>query len=195
MQAGTRAEFAAHMNRNKSTVTRWDQAGKLAFTQDGLVDFEKSTALIANAADPAKHGVTLRHARERGERLIEQELFVPVKPSGTSAAADPEPTSPEGDTSYARFNESRALKEGELAKLAKIKREEQEALLIRRSDVKRDVESLAMMVSKGLTGIPARVMPLINGEADAGKREQILENEIRKVLAEFADAALSLAGT
>lgn len=188
MLTGTRAEFAAHMNRNKSTVTRWDQAGKLVFVDDGKIDFEKSAAMISQSADPAKHGVTLRHARERGDRAIEQELFVPVK-----LAQEPEAPQADGDSSYARFNESRALKEGELAALAKIKREELESLLIRRSDVKRDVESLAVIVAKGLTGIPARVMPLINGEADAGKREQVLEAEIRKVLAEFADAALNLA--
>lgn len=200
MPCGTRAEFAAHKRVNKSTVTRWDQAGKIVWTDDGQIDFEKSLALIEQTGDPAKLGVKLRHQRERDDKAIGAELDgdsavteepapAATRPSGAAASTgDSEPRS----NDYSDFNRARALKEAELAKLAKIKREEQEGLLIRRDDVKRDIEALAVIVSKGLTGIPARVMPLINGEADPGKREALLEEQIRHVLNEFADAALTL---
>ncbi|MFO0325708.1 MAG: hypothetical protein ACK50D_12015, partial [Burkholderiales bacterium] len=100
---------------------------------------------------------------------------MPVQ-TGT-AGFDRLPADPAGGSDYSDFNKARALKEAELAKLAKIKREEQEGLLIRRDDVRKDIETLAVIVSKGLTGIPARVMPLINGEADPGKREALLEEQ------------------
>lgn len=191
---GTRAEFAARINRNKSTITRLAQADRLVFSPDGLIDFEASLDKIAATADPSKLGVVKRHARERGDQAIERELFAPVKPTGATPAPPPEaPAGPnDEESSYARFNEARALKEAELATLAKYKREEQEGQLIRRDVVKRDIETLAAIVSKGITSIPARIMPLINAEADAGKREQILESQLRAVLAEFADAALAL---
>jgi hypothetical protein len=194
VQHATR-EFAAHRNVNKSTITRWDQAGKIAWTPDGLIDFEKSAALIGEAADPARHGVTLRHAREREVKIIETELHGLQSQTDTpqrSPPPDGSPADPSGaaGTTYEAFNKARAEKEGELAKLAKIKREEQEGALVRRDDVQRDIESIATVVSKGLTGIPARVMPLLNAEPDPGKREAMLEEQIRQVLTEFADAAL-----
>lgn len=201
MQTGTRAEFAAHRNVNRSTVTRWAHAEKLVFTEDGLVDFAASSALIDSSADPTKHGVALRHAREREAKMVEREI-TPGAKTPTGASQLPPPPPPDGDAAtgepdshYAAFNKARAEKEAELAKLARIKREEQEGALIRKDEIKRDVEHLAAIVSKGITGIPARIMPLINAEADPGLREQILEAELRKVLAEFADAALALGGT
>jgi hypothetical protein len=171
----------------------------MAFDADGKVDFEKSIEMIDQSADPAKQGVVIRHARARENKVIEVALFASEKTPPPEARQTPpggsEPPGVAGgnaDSTYAEFNRARADKESELAKLAKIKREEQESLLIRREKVKRDIESLAAVVSKGLGGISARVMPLINGEPDAAKRELILETEVRKVLTEFADAAVTL---
>jgi hypothetical protein len=199
MPTGTRAEFAAHRGVHKSTVSRWEKAGRMAFDADGKVDFEKSIELIDQSADPAKQGVVIRHARERENKVIEVALFASEKAPPPEARQTPPGGSelPGGaggnaDSTYAEFNRARADKESELAKLAKIKREEQESLLIRREKVKRDIESLAAVVSKGLGGISARVMPLINGEPDAAKRELILEEEVRKVLTDFANAAVTL---
>lgn len=208
MQTGTRAEFAAHRKVHKSTVTRWDKAKKLVWTVDRQIDFEKSAALIGETADPARHGVVLRHERERRDKAIESALFgsdetseqIPLAalvnaPTDPGAAADSMRLPDAGDsadTTYKEFNRARANKEAELAKLAKMKREEQEGQLIRRDLVQRDIESLAAVVSKGLNGIPARVMPLLNAEPDPGKREHLLEREIAKVLSEFADRAIAL---
>lgn len=202
MPIGTRAEFAAHRNVNKSTVTRWARAGKIVWTEDGQIDFEASVALIATTADPAKHGVSLRHARGREDRMV-SEAMQATSPTDTPQPASSTPEAPastflpagasSGQSSdYEAFNKARAEKEAELAKLARIKREEQESALVRRADVQRDIERLAVIVSKGLTSIPARVMPLLNAEADPGKREALLEEQIRMVLNEFADAALEL---
>jgi len=205
MQTGTRAEFAAHRAVHRSTVMRWHRAGKLVYADDGAINFDASIKMIEESADPVKQGVTLRHARERGDRVVDKELFdqVPAPKNtpredgamaGASAVAPPAGASGSADSSYVEFNRARALKEAELAKLAKMKREEQEGLLIRREKVAKDIESLAAMVSKGLTSIPARIMPLINSEPDPGKREQILEAQIHEVLVEFADKALALVG-
>ena len=189
MQTGTRAEFAAHKGVNKSTVTRWDQAGKLVFAdeQKRQINFDASEALIDQSADPAKHGVTLMHARQRVVKQVDaamNESVPPEKPGNQPEAGS------KGETTYSEFNRARADKESELAKLTKMRREEQEGLLIRREDVQRDIESLAVIISKGLDSIAARVMPLINAEPDPGKREALLQMEVFKVKSEFADAAL-----
>lgn len=202
MPTGTRAELAAYTSKNKSTITRWDQKGHVVWVTDTLIDFDKTLELVQQSADPSKLGVRLRHQRERDAKSIESAMNDSSPNKDTTpanralgpggAAGGQLPADPTSGSDYSNFNKARALKEEELAKLARIKREEQEGLLIRRDDVQKDIESLAVIVSKGLTGIPARVMPLINGEADPGKREALLEEQIRNVLNEFADAALKL---
>ena len=191
MPTGTRAEFAAHRGVDKSTVTRWDQKGKLVWTEDRHIDFEASAALIEKTADPTMHGVTVHHAKQRVVKAIESALNeseLPLAPSGIPAPQVPGAS----DATYSDFNRARADKEAELALIARMNREEKAGLLIRKDDVQRDIESLATVVSKGLTGIPARVMPLLNGEPDPGRREALLEEQIRVVLNEFAAKALAL---
>ena len=190
MATGTRSEFAAQQGVNKSTVSRWEKKGRLVFTADGLVDFEASRQLIVSTADPAKQGVSKRHAQERAEKSLALDAGFDVGSGLPSAPKAPE--SSKSTQTYDAFNQARADKEAELAKLAKIKRLEQEGHLIRRDKVKADIEALASIVSKGLSGLTARIMPQLNGEADPGKREQILESEIRRVLSEFATAAVTL---
>lgn len=52
--AVTQSEFAKLIGRDKSHVTRLKQAGRLVLTVDGLVDVDKSRALIASGADPSR---------------------------------------------------------------------------------------------------------------------------------------------
>lgn len=51
----TQSEFAALIGKHKSYVTRLKQAGRLVLTADGLVDVEKSKAMIAATADPSRN--------------------------------------------------------------------------------------------------------------------------------------------
>ena len=199
-----RAEYARRRGWNKSTATRYAQAGKLVLTDDGLVDVEASDRLIESLADPAKTGVAERHARERADKVINGQLAIDVQPKKPTVTA---PAGAAGAHGYAagvsgdaapassdraEFLAAQAAKERELANLARIKREELEGVLVRKDDVKRFQENIATIVSKGLTGMTPRVMPLINGEPDPAAREQILEREISAVLTEFADAALAM---
>lgn len=203
MKTGSRADFAAHRGVHKSTVSRWEKSGKLVWLDDKQIDFDASDERIEQTADPAKRGVVVRHQREREAKLIDAELFKPAlieeqnSPSPQAAASAVASTPPpsaasKADATYAEFNRARADKEAELALLARLKREEQEGLVIRRDVIARDIEQLAVMVSKGLDSIAARIMPLINAEADPGKREALLQAELFKVKTEFAEFALAL---
>lgn len=55
MTTATQAEFAKLLGKDKSYVTRLKQAGRLVMTADGLVDVEKSQALIAATSDPSRN--------------------------------------------------------------------------------------------------------------------------------------------
>lgn len=187
---------------HKSTVSRWEKSGKLVWLENNQIDFDASDLRIEQTADPAKRGVVMRHQREREVKVIETELFksAPIETNSpgplaaaSGAAAVPPPTAAsKADATYAEFNRARADKEAELALLARLKREEQEGLVVRRDEIEKDIEQLAVIIAKGLDSIAARIMPLINAEPDPGKREALLQAEIYKVKTEFADFALAL---
>jgi len=54
MTTATQSEFAAILGKDKSYVTRLKQAGRLVLTAEGLVDVQKSRALIDMTADPSR---------------------------------------------------------------------------------------------------------------------------------------------
>jgi hypothetical protein len=187
----TQAEFAARHGWHRSRVTQLKNAKppRIVLNDDGSVNVEESEALIAAYADSTRVGVALHHQRAR---VLAASRNNQLNVDSVSVAESSVAAKPLADDDYGSFNRARALKEEENAKLAKIKREELESLLIRRDAVQKQVEALASIVVKGLTSIPSRVMPLINAEADAGNREAILESQIRLVLSDFADQAEKL---
>jgi len=174
---GSRSDYARHRGVDKSTVTRWGKSDRLAFTSDGLVDFERSDALLAATLDPMRgHGLAIAAAADD---------FSNARHTNTRTDLLSPADVPEG---FQTFVHSRALKEAELAKLAKMRREEQEGILIRRDQVKRDAEAIANIIKRGLEGIPSRVSPVLNAESDPGKRELLLEKEVNQILCEFSEA-------
>ena len=68
MTKTTKADFARRMGVNKSTVTRWAQAGRLVLDAGGRVLVEESQARIAGT-QAGRDDVADRHARNRGATL------------------------------------------------------------------------------------------------------------------------------
>ena len=54
-------------NVNRSTVTRWKQADRLVFDDNGLVNFKASDKRIKATEDPNRDDVRRRHAINRGD--------------------------------------------------------------------------------------------------------------------------------
>ena len=60
----TRAQFARLLGVNRSTVTRWADAGRLVLLPDGSVDAEASLGRI-RATSGGRDDVAARHAAQR----------------------------------------------------------------------------------------------------------------------------------
>lgn len=75
MTTATQSKFAAILGKDKSYVTRLKQAGRLVIAEDGLVDVEKSQALIAATADPSRNAQAEARSNEtmRSERAPNQQ--------------------------------------------------------------------------------------------------------------------------
>lgn len=67
----SKAEYARMKGINRSGITRWAQAGRVALDDDGNILVAESEALLAMTADPAKQGVVERHKQERGQGVID----------------------------------------------------------------------------------------------------------------------------
>ena len=74
MQTLSQAQFAKHINVDRSYITQLKQAGRLVMTEKGLVDVESSMLLIAETADPNRDDVSSRHAQERGKDTLVHEI-------------------------------------------------------------------------------------------------------------------------
>ena len=61
----TKAQFAKRLGVNKSTITRYDQAGRLVLAPNGKVKVEESLALIA-ATKGARGDVSAKHGQIHG---------------------------------------------------------------------------------------------------------------------------------
>jgi hypothetical protein len=86
------------------------------------------------------------------------------------------------------LTESRAIKEGFLARLAKLDFEEKSGKLILVDRVKQQAFECAQNVRNALLNIPQKISAEIASEVDPFKIEQILDKEIRSALEELSRA-------
>lgn len=67
----SKAQYARMKGIDRSSITRWAQAGRVALDEDGKVLVAESEQLLAMTSDPSKQGVVERHKQERGQGVID----------------------------------------------------------------------------------------------------------------------------
>lgn len=169
----SKAAFARRKGWNRSSVTRYAQAGKIVVTAKGLVDVEASEALLAAVADPLREGVRQRHEREREERgQVDDGL-----------RADPK------DTGYQLLTKHRAAAEQSRAGLLHLELEEKEGRLGDTEAMRRQAFKAARASRDAVMNLRYRLDPLLAGEPDPAKRAQLWDTELRQICEELARAA------
>lgn len=181
MTTGTQSAFADHLGCSGSYVSRLKRLGRLVFTDDGLVDFEKSKALIAAARDPDHEGGAERWRREKGRPAV-GDIAAASRQTDTSddaptGAPGHEPAAPEDAVDQPATGASRELYEQRLR--AQIRREEHQAAtaeielhlragsLIRVSDAKDRQFVYGRLVRDTVLGIGDRMAPHLTPEQRA----------------------------
>ncbi len=161
--------YAKHRGVVKSAVDKAIQSGRIATTPDGKINSD-----IADVEWKA-------NTRQQHQR----------RPAGAKASVapivEPERTETAGAGGLDYFR-ARAVREGYLARLAKIEFEEKTEKLISRDEVQVAAFTSGRMARDNLTNIPDRLAAMLAAEADADKVHQILTGEIRKALDELAGA-------
>jgi hypothetical protein len=127
----SKAAFARRMTWNRSTVTRYADAGKIVVTAEGLVNVEASQARLAALRDPLKEGVRQRHADQRKAKDRAAGRGGDRQDDGESLRVDP------NDTSYQVLTKHRAATEFNRSELTRLELEEKQGRLVDRDEVRR----------------------------------------------------------
>lgn len=197
--AVTRSEFAAMKGWRPSYITKLIAQQRLVLTADGKkVDVEASNQRLEETKRIDRQGVREHHARTRGQAGITPgakespaSAATEAGPAGLSATP---PTLPAGNTDQDDYNRARAQKEAAAAEMAQIALARKRAELVEIGQVREMAARIAGIISRGFERIGPRIGPVWSVEQDPAKREQLLEDELRKVQHEFADEVAKLLG-
>lgn len=149
MTTATQSEFAAILGKDKSHVTRLKQAGRLVLAADGLVDVEKSKALIAATADPSRNAAVEARANEQ----MRQERA----PAATR-------TAPSAETIGNSFQQFKAVNEKYKALTAKTEYEQLIGKLIDKDEAFAAMEDVVAFARQGVENLPHRVAAQLVGK-------------------------------
>lgn len=165
MTAVKRTEFAKILGFSDVAVTHLKNAGRLVFTEDGLIDVEASKKRIEETSDPRRDDVVRRNAEARGSDpgLLGQ------SPASVS------------------FQESRAMKEQYLALQARVDYETRMGELVERTTVERDWMNVAIILRTSLERIPDSMAAVLAGETDIDRVHAMLTEQIEQALKQAAD--------
>jgi len=156
-----------------SAVQKAIQSGRITTTPDGKIN--------SDVADVDWKANTRQQHQPRaaGAKAPDSTSVVAVREAEKTDSAGA------GGLEYFR---ARAVREGYLARLAKIEFEEKTAKLVGRDEVKVAAFTSARLVRDNLLNIPDRLAATLAAETDAEKVHQMLTVEIRKALDELAGA-------
>lgn len=171
----SRAAFARLRGVNRSSVTRWEQAGRLVLTSDGAVDAAASTQRLMETSGH-RDDVAARHAASR-------------------ASGIPTPQPDDKNAPEARFRgsgetraEAQARKESAAADLLEIELATRRGDLIAREDVDAAMRAIGTTVRSLLDVLPDQVAPLVAPASDLEECHQLLADAARDVLVRLGEA-------
>lgn len=173
MTTATQSEFAALLGKNKSHITRLKQSGRLVLTAAGLVDVEKSQALIAATADPSRAAQVEARANEQ----MRQEHAAPLPP----------PAQQQQDAIGNSFQTAKAVNEKYKALTAKLEYEQASGKLVDAGEARLFAADLAATFRGALEVLPDRLAPELVPLNETETIRALLVESFERVLTDLAD--------
>jgi len=166
--------YAKHRGCAMSAVQKAIQSGRITTTADGRIDPVQADAEWGQNTAPRAVAAT-RHRT------------APTPPRRLSASVAPDPALAGGGN----YLVARGVREGFLARLAKIQYEEKLGKLLNRDEVQVERFNTNRIIRDGVLNIPDRVSAQLAAEADEKKVHEILTTEIRNALNGIAGSLLN----
>jgi hypothetical protein len=189
--------FARRCGVNRATVTRWKAAGRLVLDAKGRVDIDASLQRL-ESTQGVRHDVLERWRTYRAAQ---------GRPAGFDAAAPTQPTAPPAQPAPApaphpapaadleridvdeigrRTRIAQMLKEEAVARQKQREDQELAGVLIRRADVRKDLEDSVSVILGAWETLPDRVAPLLVNVDDQARIRALLRDEIERVCGDVA---------
>lgn len=168
---GTRGEYAAHIKASAAYVTKLGHQGRLVEREiDGkkLVDFPLTDKLIRNTADLSK-------ARNGANAQPGRQPSMPIAAAGDGGKVD------------AIYRQAQAQERAFHAKLAELEYRRAVGELVRAADVRAAQSRKLASLRDALLQLPARLAPVLAAETDAGRIDELLQQELAQVLAQLVN--------
>jgi hypothetical protein len=175
-QTMTQAAYARRIGVDPSYIYRLKTRGLIQLNADGLVDALEADAAIAAHRNPAKR--LMRKGTPSNDALvIHQGDFAKTGESDDEAPQN-------WQELYIR---SRAIKERELARSAKMKADAEQGLLVDAAQVALDFAHVATLVRQKMEGIPSRLSAQLAAARSEAEVRRLLTTEIHHALTALAD--------
>lgn len=169
--------FAARKGNAVSYWHKQKELGRLVMVDVGgkqLVDVERSNALIAATADPAKAHMA---GVNDGQRAMHRGTITPPPlPQGNSYSSNTT------DSKNATYMQAKTAREVYEAKNAQLEYEERTGKLVKVDAVKRTWTDMVSSMRDSLLQIPSRIGPVVAAQTDPALVIATLEAEVRQVL-------------
>lgn len=169
--------YARHRGVSHVAVLKAIKSGRINKETDGSIDPDKADAAWASNTNQAQ-----------------QRTATPTAIAPKTAKAAPlmdEAPAPVGGAGPG-FAQSRAIREAYNARLAKLAFEEKTGTLVRTDSVKVAWFNVLRILRDRALNLPDRLSPLLAAEADQKIIRETLDNELRQILNDAADAVLGL---
>ncbi len=167
--------YARHRGVSHVAVLKAIKAGRIEKEADGTIDPAKADAAwVRNTNQAQQRKAAKQSETPRNEAEAEAPVGPPIVNSGPS------------------FAQSRAIKEAYNARLAKLSYEEKSGALVRTDNVKVAWFNTLRVVRDRTLNLPDRLTPILAAETDPKVVREMLEEELRIILNDAADAITNL---
>ena len=171
--------YARHRGVSHVAVLKAIKAGRIEKEPDGTINPAKADAAWERNTNQAqKRKPTNSTEPPRQEHAPEPQAETPVGPPIVNSGPS--------------FAQSRAIKEAYNARLAKLAYEEKSGALVRTDSVKVAWFNTLRVLRDRALNLPDRLAPLVAAETDPKVVRDLLEEELRTILNDAADAIANL---
>jgi len=177
----TTESLRAFATRKGNAVSYWHkqkELGRLVMVDVGgkpMVDVERSEALIAATADPAKAHMA---GVNEGQRAMHRGTITPPPlPQGGGYRSNT------SDSKNATYMQAKTAREVYEAKNAQLEYEERIGKLFPAADAKSHLASKISAMREAFLQIPSRLVPILAAETSPAKIHTLLEDEIVRAMA------------
>jgi hypothetical protein len=176
----TMAAYARRIGTTPPYIYQLKKSGVVTVDEDGLLDADEADAAIAKHRDPSKP-MQRKGTPDPDAVVIRQGDFEKTGTLSPDTGDDDDEAPPAGGW-QGLYIKSRAIKERELARSAKLRADAEEGRLVDAEEVALQWANVGVIIRQKLSGIPSRLSAQLAVITDEAEARRLLQAEINITL-------------